>query len=193
MSKLELVENQQYTPQTIEELLGVLRRTPKSILSDEARATIASAMSFNDRLVKDIMLPRDKITFVYEHDFLGPLMLDRLYKSGFSHFPVLSSDGRQIIGIIRTESLTSLEIKTTDRANKYIDKKVYYLRADYTLRQALAAFIRTNCYFFIVIDKMGTMVGILSYEMLAKHFLGYAPKDDFLDDSSIAAVMRRTK
>lgn len=180
-----------FTPRSLEEFLDVLRRTPKDILSDEARTTIAAAMSFDSRSVGEIMLPRDQITFVYEHDFLGPLMLDKLYKSGYSHFPVLSSDGRQIVGIIRIENLTSLEIKTTDRASKYIDKKVYYLRSDYSLRQALAAFIRTNCYFFIVIDKTGTMVGLLTYDMLAKYLLGYKPKDDFAEDSSIAAVMRR--
>ena len=178
-------------PESTEDLVDILRKTPKSVLSNEQRAAIAAVMSFRERTVEEIMMPRSEMTFVYEHDFLGPLMLDKLYQSGFSHFPVLSSDGHQIVGLIHTDSLNSLEIRTTDRADKYLDKKVYYLRTDYTLEQAMAAFLRTNCFFFIVIDKSGHLAGLLTYKMLVSFLLGYEPQDNFSDDTSISAVMKR--
>lgn len=180
-----------YVPKDLEDFIGIMRRAPQDVLSGKDRALIAACMSFKDRKVQEIMMPRAEITFVYEHDFLGPLMLDRLYKSGSSHFPVLSSDGHQIVGLISTEKLNSLEIKNTDRASNYVDKKVYYLRADYTLEQAMAAFLRTNCFFFIVIDQTGNLVGLLTYKMLVAYLLGYLPKDEFYEDSSIAAVIKR--
>lgn len=180
-----------YVPKDLEDFIGIMRRAPQDVLSGKERALIAACMSFKDRRVRDIMMPRSEITFVYEHDFLGPLMLDKLYKSGSSHFPVLSSDGHQVVGLISTEKLNSLEIKNTDRASKYIDKKVYYLRSDYTLEQAMAAFLRTNCFFFIVIDPSGLLVGLLTYKMLVAYLLGYLPHDDFYEDSSIAAVIKR--
>ncbi len=185
------VELPPYVPKDLGDLIGILKRTPKEILSSKQKAIIASSMSFSEREVAEIMMPRSEITFVYEHDFLGPLMLDKLYQSGFSHFPVLSSDGKQIVGLLHTDQLNSLEIKDTDRASKYIDKKVYYLRIDYTLEQAMSAFIRTNCFFFLVIDKGGQLVGLLTYKMLVSYLLGYAPNDDFNGDSSIASVMKR--
>ncbi len=187
----EEVELPPYVPESLEDFIGVMKRAPQDVLSSKQRAIIASSMSFADRKVSDIMMPRSEITFVYEHDFLGPLMLDKLYKSGSSHFPVLSSDGRQVIGVIHTDQLNSLEIKNTDRATKYLDKKVYFLRNDYTLEQAMAAFLRTNCFFFIVIDYSGQLVGLLTYKMLAAYILGYTPHDDFLEDSNISAVMKR--
>ena len=180
-----------YVVKDLEDFIGVLRRAPQDVLSGKDRALISACMSFKDRKVSEIMMPRAEITFVYEHDFLGPLMLDKLYKSGSSHFPVLSSDGHQVIGLISTEKLNSLEVKTTDRASKYIDEKVYYLRSDYTLEQAMAAFLRTNCFFFIVIDQSGSLVGMLTYKMLVAYLLGYLPKDDFYEDSNIAAVIKR--
>lgn len=180
-----------YVPESLEDFIGVMKRTPQQFLSGKQRALIAACMSFADRKVSEIMMPRSEITFVYEHDFLGPLMLDKLYQSGSSHFPVLSSDGHQIVGLIHTDQLNSLEIKNTDRAAKYLDKKVYYLREDYNLEQAMAAFLRTNCFFFLVIDKSGQLVGLLTYKMLVAYLLGYVPKDDFSDDTSIAAVMKR--
>ena len=180
-----------YVPKSLEDFIGVMKRTPKSILSSKERARIAASMNFSERRVSDVMMPRSEITFVYEHDFLGPLMLDKLYKSGSSHFPVLSSDGKQVVGVISTEQLNSLEIKNTDRAEKYLSKKIYYLRTDYTLEQALSAFIRTNCFFFIVIDIKGQLVGLLTYDMLVACLLGYIPHDDFHDDNSISAVIKR--
>lgn len=180
-----------YVVESVEDLIGVLKRCPKEVLTGKQRALIAASMSFSDRTVGEIMMPRSEITFVYEHDFLGPLMLDKLYQSGSSHFPVLSSDGHQIIGLIHTDQLNSLEIKETDRASKYIDKTVYYLRSDYTLEQAMTAFLRTNCFFFLVVDKNGQIVGLLTYQMLIAYLLGYVPRDDFSGDTSIAAVMKR--
>ena len=184
-------ERPPYVPESLEDFIGVMQRTPQEFLNGKQRALIAACMSFGERRVSDVMMPRSEITFVYEHDFLGPLMLDKLYQSGSSHFPVLSSDGHQIIGLIHTDSLNSLEVKNTDRATKYLDKKVYYLRSDYTLEQAMAAFLRTNCFFFLVIDRAGQLVGLLTYKMLVAYLLGYVPKDDFDEDTSIAAVMKR--
>jgi len=184
-------EQPPYVVKDVNDLIGVLKRAPKEVLSGNQRALIASSMSFSEREVSEIMMPRSEITFVYEHDFLGPLMLDKLYQSGSSHFPVLSSDGHQVIGLIHTDQLNSLEIKNTDRATKYLDKTVYYLRADYSLEQAMAAFLRTNCFFFLVIDKNGQIVGLLTYQMLIDYLLGHVPHDDFEEDTSISAVMKR--
>lgn len=180
-----------YVVKDTEDLIGVLKRAPKEVLSGKQRALIAAAMSFSEREVSEIMMSRSEITFVYEHDFLGPLMLDKLYQSGSSHFPVLSSDGHQIVGLIHTDQLNSLEIKKTDRATKYLDKKVYYLRSDYTLEQAMSAFLRTNCFFFLVVDKNGNVVGLLTYQMLIAYLLGFVPHDDFSEDTSISAIMKR--
>lgn len=180
-----------YSPKTLKDFLQIIKNTPFSVLSEEDRATIASSISFRERRVASIMLPKDKITFVYEHDFLGPLMLDQLYKSGYSHFPVLSSDGRQIVGVLHTETLNSLEIRTTERAAKFIDKKVYYLRSDYTLEKAMAAFLRTGSPFFVVVNKQGQVVGLLTYKMLIAGLLGYVPTDEFNSDSSLMSVMKR--
>ena len=180
-----------YSPNTLEELIQVIRNTPFSVLSKDERARIAGAMSFRERRIREIMLPRDRVTFVYEHDFLGPLMLDQLYKSGHSHFPVLSSDGRQIVGVLHTETLNSLEIRTTERAGEFVDKKVYYLRDDYTLEKALAAFLRTGSPFFIVVNRQGQTVGLVTYKMLITALVGYEPKDEFNSDSSLMTVMKR--
>lgn len=184
-------EPEPYLPKTPEDFLWFLKRTPREVLSDDDRARIAAVMSFRERRVREIMTPREKVTFVHEHDFLGPLMLDKLYRSGQEHFPVLSVDGKTVSGVIHTEMLNSLEVEATERAAKYMDKNVYFLREDYTLEQALAAFLRTNSFFFVVVDKSGAMTGLVGFRELVENVVGRVQDDGFSDDSSIKLVVRR--
>lgn len=178
-------------PKTLMEFVELLRDTPREILSDKERAMIVASMQFKNLKVSDVMIPREKIMFVKEDDFLGPLMLDKLYHSGMTQFPVLDKTGRQIVGSISTEKLNSLEIRENEQAKNFIEHEVYYLRNDYSLEQAVSAFIRTSCYFFIVVNRLGQVIGVLPYKDLVSVLLGYIPHDDFKDDNSLGAVIRR--
>ena len=179
-----------YLPETEEDLVWVLKKVPKNVLSEADREKIMMAMTFSDKKVRDIMLPRGEITFVHINDFMGPLTLDKLYKSGFSHFPVLDTKGG-IAGIIHTKLLNSLEVKDTDRAASFLDEKVYYMRENYTLSEALSAFLRTSSYFFMVVNSDGQVVGLLTLKMLIKRMLGELPEDDFDNDDDAMAVAKR--
>ncbi len=160
-----------FTPKTLDDFIGVLKRTPKSILSDTDRARIASVMSFEDRTVGDLMIPRSKMVFVKNTEILGPLTLDKLYKSGFTNFPVIDSRDK-VKGIIHTEALNALEIKKTDRADKYMDKTVHFLKPTDSLATAVAEIERTNSYYFLVLDSSDSLVGFFTTELLLDYLLG---------------------
>ena len=99
-----------YAPKTLEEFIDVLRRTPRTVLGNKDRDRIAAVMSFDERTVSDLMVPKSKMVFVNEKEILGPLVLDKLYKSGFTNFPVVNNK-EKVIGVIHTEALNTLEIK----------------------------------------------------------------------------------
>ena len=135
------------------------------MLSKTDRARISAVMSFDDKIVADLMIPRSKMTFVKSSEVLGPLVLDKLYKSGFTHFPVV--DGRErVIGILHTEALNALEIRDTDRADKYLDKAVCYLHATDSLVDAVSEVKRTGVPFFLVRDGSEGLVGCFTVNAL---------------------------
>ena len=179
-----------YTPHSTEDLINILRRTPKTILGKTERAIIASAMSFKITRVRDIMADASEIIYVPEDEILGPLTLDKLYKSGFSHFPVQNKKG-EIVGVIHTESLNNLEIKKAEPAKKFLDKHLYFVKDTYSLEQAFATLLRTNAFFLIVLDKTDQIVGILTCEILINFILGYIPSDNFIRDNDRSAVSNR--
>lgn len=159
-----------YTPKTLEEFIAVLQRTPKSILSSRDRSRIAAIMSFDERKVEHLMVPKSKMVFVNSKEILGPLVLDKLYKSGFTNFPVVD-DRDKVKGIIHTEALNALEIKRTDRAEKYIDKNVSYLHIDDSLEFAISEIERTNSYYFLVLDQDNSLAGFFTIQMLLDYLL----------------------
>ena len=160
-----------YTPKNLTDFIAVLKRTPRSILSDTDRARIAAVMSFDDRKIKDLMVPKSSMIFVKNTEILGPLILDKLYKSGFTHFPVIDSKNK-VKGIIHTEALNALEIKKTDRADKYLDKDFNYLHASDSLPHAVEEITRTGSYYFLVLDSTDSLAGFFTVEILLDYLLG---------------------
>ena len=157
-------------PQTVEEFIGVLKRTPKSVLSAKDRNRIAAVMSFDDREVRDLMVPKRKMVFVEEDEVLGPLVLDKLYKSGYNNFPVVDKNKR-VLGVIHTEALNALKIRETDKATKFMDENVQYLRVNDPLSFAIDEIERTSNYYFLVLDELETLAGFFTVQQLLDYLL----------------------
>lgn len=157
-----------YTPKTLEEFIGVMQRTPRTILSEKDRERIAAVMSFDERTVGELMTPKSKMVFVKKNEMLGPLTLDKLYKSGFLNFPVVDAK-EKVVGVLHTEALNALEVRETDTAEKYIDKKVYYLHTKDSLKHTRDEIIRTNSCYFLVLSEKEELMGFLTIEMIFEY------------------------
>lgn len=162
---------QKYTPKTLNEFIELLKRTPKNILSSNDRNRIAAIMSFDTRNINDLMANKDSIIFVKASEILGPLTLDKLYKSGYTSFPVIDHT-KKVIGILHTEALNTLEIKKTDRAEKYLDPHVHYLHSADSLQFVVEEIERTNSYYFLVLDEQESLAGFFTIQMLLDYLLG---------------------
>lgn len=161
-----------FIPKTTEELIQVIGRTPKDILSSSDKNIIAAGMSLKNMRVSDLMIPKNEATFVNESDFLGPLTLDKLYQSGFSHFPVKDKMGR-IVGTIDTEALNSLEVKDGKKAKDFLSKTpIVFVKEKQKIQDIIDEFLRTNAVFFVVTNSAGENVGILTFEMVIYFLLG---------------------
>ena len=157
-------------PKSVEEFIGVLKRTPKSVLSAKDRSRIAAVMSFDEREVRDLMVPRRKMVFVKENEVLGPLVLDKLYQSGYNNFPVVDRENR-VLGVLHTEALNALEIRETDKATKLMDTDVQYLKVNDSLSYAIEEIERTNNYYFLVLDELETLAGFFTVQQLLEYLL----------------------
>lgn len=181
-----------FRPETEQELVAVLKRTPKGVLSDEKRNLIAGAMTFDYISVASVMTPKKDMTFLHEGDFLGPLLLDKLYKTGADCFPVLNKE-KQVCGLVYTDEVDPLKIEEDQPIDKFIQPKVAFVRGDYSLEMVLAAFLRMHTDYCIVLDKEMEIQGCITMGDVMTLLFNREVVDTFDSDSSPFAVAHRTK
>lgn len=178
-------------PQTRADLLEIIQSAPLAIFDRHERELMTAALNLPTVQASEIMQPKSKIVYVKKDEVLGPLTLDRLYRSGFAHFPVKDEKG-DIIGAIHTTHLNNLDIRESSTAAEILDPGIYYIRADYSLEEVLNTFLRTNSYFFLVVDKFGSIIGILTFKDFCRYLFGERPHNSFERDNDNLAVAKRS-
>lgn len=177
-------------PQTREELFALLREAPMSVLTPAERKAMMSILDLPVMRVSELMTPAVKMVYVDQDEELGPLVLDKLYRSGFTYFPVVNGN-HHIIGTLHTALLNSLDVKDTKPAKEVMEPRVFYIRSDYTLEQALKAFLRTNSQMMLVIDRYEHTAGMLTFEQMLSFLFDEKYQDDFKHDHDRLAVAKR--
>lgn len=178
--------------QSKEELKEIVKQADADALSDQERQFITQGLQFDTRQVKEIMTPRDKIDFVKKEEILGPLVLDELFNTGHSRFPVVDGGLDNITGVLHIRSFLKLDKRLSVSAEEAMDPQVYFIRVDQTLSHALAAFLRTRHHLFIVINKDRETVGVLSLEDVIEALLGRKIHDEYEADDNLRAVAERS-
>ena len=162
-----------------------------SILSPEEKKLIVHGLAFNQIMVSTVMTPRSVIDSIKKSEFLGPLTLDELHRTGHSRLPVIDADIDHVIGTLHLQSLLALDIKRSVTAEKAMEPRVFYIKGDQTLQHALAAFLRTHHHLFIVVNQYRETVGLLTLEDVIEALLGRKIVDEFDSHDDLRAVALR--
>jgi CBS domain containing-hemolysin-like protein len=134
------------------------------------------ALSFNDKYVGDIMVPRKKVIAVSSEDKIGPIVLSELHKSGCDYFPVYKVKKYDIVGILKLE--TDYGSADGRKIDAVMDGKTIFIHEDQPLSQALSVIIRSHKPLLIVINEFEEYVGIVSSKDILKELIGEMIIDD---------------
>lgn len=179
---------------SLDELAELIERS-KTVIGEDERALLTSALAFPDKKVVDIMTPRSVIDFIKQSEFLGPLVLDELHALGHSRLPVIADDLDHVVGTLHLRDMLSLDIKNSTTAEKAMEKKVFYIRQDDTLEHALSAFLKTRHHLFIVINENRETVGLVTLEDVMEVLIGrkIVDEDDIHADLRAVAAQEAKK
>lgn len=172
-----------------EELIHIAQQSDK-ILSLDEELLLQHTLHFNALTVADVMTPSSVIEAVEASETVGPVLLDRLHKTGHSRFPVMEGDVDHMVGMLYLHDLVSLS-RSVKRAREAMQPKVFYIRQDATLNHALHAFLKTHHHLFVVVNEYRETVGILSLEDVVEALLGKKIVDEFDLFSDLRAVAER--
>lgn len=171
-----------------EELLTSIEQDHRS-LSKEEKLLIKQAMAYSDIKIKNVMTPRSVVVTADKTDTVGPLLLDRLHKSGQSRFPVVEKDLDHVVGMLYMHNLVPLRPKVKTVADA-MDNKLFYVHEEKTLDHALNAFLRTKHHLFIVVNEFEETTGVISIEDILETIIGRKIVDEFDQYEDLRAVAK---
>lgn len=143
-------------------------------------------LTFGDKLVRDIMVPRRAVKMVSADETVGPILMDELHKSGYSRFPVYEGKKDNIIGMLYLRDL--IRAKTGGNIAKHIKPDVMFVHEEQSLAEALQAILKTRKHQFIVVNSFEEYVGIITMEDVLEQVVGRAIIDEFDQYDDVRAV-----
>lgn len=171
-----------------DELLAEIDRD-RDVLDKDEKLLIRQALLYQDMLVRDIMIPRSVVVTVEADETVGPLLLDRLHKSGHSRFPVVEGDLDHIQGVLYMHDLVPLDPKSKKVSN-VMNPKVFYVHQEKSLDHVLQAFLRTKHHLFMVVNEFEEVMGVVSIEDVLETIIGRKIVDEFDQYEDLRAVAK---
>lgn len=163
--------------QDLIDLLERQRAMHESRISDAELNLAIHSLSFGDKLVHSVMVPRKSVKMVAETDVIGPILMDELYESGFDHFPVRLGIDMEVTGTLHLRDL--LSTRHGEMVRDVMKHSINYVHEDQSLYQVLNAFLKTKHHLFIVINSHEEFVGIISIEDVLEQIIGQRLDEDF--------------
>lgn len=149
-----------------------------SDIEDEDLSIAKHALSFADKHIADVMLPRKEMIALKESDVLSPKLLNQLHESPDSAFPVYSGGKDNMTGTLYLRDLIGLDPKIT-KVREAMDDDVFYVKGNQTLDHALSAFLRTKHHLFVVVDEKQKTLGVVTIEDIMDEVMGRKFEDKF--------------
>jgi len=147
------------------------------IEADEVRI-VRHALSFGDKEVRSVMTPRRMVVSVTSTDTVGPLLLDELYKSGYSRFPVTKDPkSEEFVGTLYLRDLVN--IKPNGEVKDFMRPNTNYVHEEMALDHALRIFMKTNNHLLIVVNTFEEFAGVVSMEDIIEEIIGSEIVDEF--------------
>lgn len=180
-----------------EELLKIMDEHvgQSSDIEDEDLSIAKHALSFADKHISDVMLPKVKMIALKEDDVISPNLLSQLHDSPDSSFPVYTGSLDNITGTLYLRDLIELDPKIT-KVHQVMDKGALYVNGNQTLDHALSAFLHTKHHLFVVIDDKEKTLGVVTIEDIIDEVIGNKFADKFnrhYDRKAVAGISGRVE
>lgn len=175
-----------YQKSDLAELLQAQKDQPDNRIAAGEIDLLVHALSFGDKLVGDVLIPKRVVTTVSADEAIGPILTDELHKSGHSRFPVYDGKHDNIVGVLFLRDL--ILNKQTGSVRKVMQPHLTFVHEDFTLYQTLQAFIKTKQHLFIVVNAFEEFVGIITIEDIIEQIVGKVIMDEFDSYDDLRAV-----
>lgn len=172
-------------PKSREDLIGLLRDAQSHALIDtETLAMIEGVILFSQMKVRDVMLPKNQITFISEDQSLHAI-IQIISESGHSRFPVTSSNDSEIIGILHAKDLLRFQTQDEETFNlPDLIRQATFIPESKKLNVLLTDFRHNKNHMAIVVDEYGATSGFVTLEDIIEQIIGEIEDEFDIDEET---------
>lgn len=132
---------------------------------------IKNVFDFNERVVKNIMVPRTKIMGV-EVSTPNKEVVEKIISEGYSRLPVYDDIIDKIIGIVHAKDILPLLAENKEWSLKEIIRKPYFVPETKKINDLLSELQQKRIQIAIVIDEFGGTAGMVTLEDIVEEIVG---------------------
>ena len=175
-----------------EELQYLLDQGKESgALENNEHELIKNVFDFNERVVKNIMVPRTKISAI-ELNSSHSLLLDFIIHEGYSRIPVFDEAIDKIVGIVHAKDILPLLAKGQNLVLKDIIRKPYFIPETKKINDLLAELQLKRIQIAIVLDEFGGTAGMVTLEDIVEELVGEI-QDEYDEEKPIVDKVSDTE
>lgn len=152
---------------------------------------IQNVFDFNERVVKNIMVPRTKI-FGIEIDTEQDELIDSLISEGYSRVPVYEETIDKIVGIVHAKDILPLLARKTTFLLKDIIRKPYFIPETKKINDLMAELKQKRIQIAIVLDEFGGTAGMVTLEDIVEELVGDI-QDEYDEEKPIVEKVNETE
>lgn len=155
-----------------EELQYLLDQGKESgALEDNEHELIKNVFDFNERVVRNIMVPRTKISGI-ELNTSKEEVIQKIIGEGYSRIPVYDEIIDKIIGIVHAKDILPLLAHHKDWTLSDIIRKPYFVPETKKINDLLSELQQKRIQIAIVIDEFGGTAGMVTLEDIVEEIVG---------------------
>jgi CBS domain containing-hemolysin-like protein len=140
-------------------------------LDSNEHELIQNVFDFNERVVKNIMVPRTKISGIDLNSSKQEL-LDMIITEGYSRMPVFDDVIDKIIGIVHAKDILPLLARNEEIVLKDIIRKPYFIPETKKINDLMAELQQKRIQIAIVLDEFGGTAGMVTLEDIVEELVG---------------------
>ncbi len=152
---------------------------------------IKNVFDFNERVVKNVMVPRTKITAV-EVDSPKELLLNTIISEGYSRVPVYDGSIDKIVGVVHAKDLLPQLVDKQEIELKNIIRKPYFIPETKKINDLLTEFQLKRIQIAIVLDEFGGTSGMVTLEDIVEELVGEI-QDEYDEEHPIVEQVSQTE
>ena len=156
-------------------------------LDSNEHELIQNVFDFNERVVKNIMVPRTKISGI-EVETTKEELLEILITEGYSRLPVYDEVIDKIVGIVHAKDILPLLARGEEIVLKDIIRKPYFIPETKKINDLMAELQQKRIQIAIVSDEFGGTAGMVTLEDIVEELVGEI-QDEYDEEKPIVEII----